>query len=355
MTAKEVQGTIFDYASATGKAAALCAVIASIIDMAKRVHDYTVPALVVGLVLLGAALVANMLVQGYKDQIRALIIFGLLLASSSVVIMVAQGSSPEAQERGYLAAHVPGMSDIQARLFDIQQSNRQIATNTQTIATNTGTIAAEIPAVKQETSVDPRKELQNLGIPWTSEGFFRAVNTKDEHVVELYVRAGFKLDLADLEKFTGSAANFDSDMAERIVSNNMVSSSVACPTPELPDMNRLLEEGDNVSIATALGNLPDRATLYTNARATSPDAARLIRSVCGRSSVVEKIDAAVAEMNQQNEAARRSMDESCNQLRGLTDRAALNRIVAQCTAAQVMVASLPPAITAWSNASSILK
>lgn len=53
-------------------------------------------------------------------------------------------------------------------------------------------ISEQMESVKRETSDDPRKELANLGVPWSGENFLNAVREGDERLARLFLEGGMQ-------------------------------------------------------------------------------------------------------------------------------------------------------------------
>ncbi|WP_141400435.1 hypothetical protein [Magnetospirillum sp. 15-1] len=50
-------------------------------------------------------------------------------------------------------------------------------------------------SVKRETSEDPRKELANMGLPWTAESFLKSIELGDRRSIDLYLAGGMRPDV----------------------------------------------------------------------------------------------------------------------------------------------------------------
>jgi len=55
-----------------------------------------------------------------------------------------------------------------------------------------GHVEQKVAEIKKETSSDPRKELANLGIQWTTDAFVEALETSDARAVKLFLAGGMK-------------------------------------------------------------------------------------------------------------------------------------------------------------------
>jgi len=83
--------------------------------------------------------------------------------------------------RTSLRAHVSAVRDLQGHLGVLEAQNRQIAQttrdikkDTEEIKNDTEEINDKLDEVKKESSDDPRKELANLGVAWSTQSFVDA-------------------------------------------------------------------------------------------------------------------------------------------------------------------------------------
>ena len=93
-------------------------------------------------------------------------------------------TSPEARERGLIAAFFPGAAEAQDTLL-----GRLEKTALETVET-TKRIEEKVSTLKKETSDDPCKELVNLGYACNLDSIHRAVLEGNARVVGLYLDAG---------------------------------------------------------------------------------------------------------------------------------------------------------------------
>lgn len=124
----------------------------------------------------------------------------------------ALGRSTDANT-GYLGATVPLIGNLQQELGMIAEHTRQIAETTKAIQEDTSAIREDTGAIredtgairettaaidtkmdtlKKETSDDPRKELANRGIPWSSAAFVEAMSNGDLESTALFIRGGMR-------------------------------------------------------------------------------------------------------------------------------------------------------------------
>jgi hypothetical protein len=134
-----------------------------------------------------------------------------IVASLALVVgisAVAYGVSSSAPPGGWVGTQVPVVHDWQQSWGIIKEQTAQIAVDTGQIREDTdeikekasqilddtgqirddvGAIASQIAGTKQETSEDPRKELANLGVQWSTGAFAEALRTGDYRAVELFL------------------------------------------------------------------------------------------------------------------------------------------------------------------------
>jgi len=89
----------------------------------------------------------------------------------------------------------------------------------------------DLTGVKQETSADPRKELQNMGVAWSQDRFREAIRMKDMRVIKLFIEGGMKWDI--IESFKPELSDlFDDEIVSLFIDNDVVLTS-SCPRPKL--------------------------------------------------------------------------------------------------------------------------
>lgn len=117
------------------------------------------------------------------------------LTSRVCAVMALMGSypviggwiSPAIDQKGAIAAHLPSAANAQQLLLE------KIGIDTGEIAATTKRIEDKVGLLKRETSEDPRKELTNLGIPWSGDGFWQALGGGDKHAIGLFMKAGYRI------------------------------------------------------------------------------------------------------------------------------------------------------------------
>jgi hypothetical protein len=105
------------------------------------------------------------------------------LAVSMVLSLIAFGITRSAPPGGWLGSQVPAVRDLQTQLGIITVQTAEIADNTRQIN-------EKIDRLKQETSVDPRKELANIGVSWSTDAFVEALEASDARSVKLFLDGG---------------------------------------------------------------------------------------------------------------------------------------------------------------------
>jgi hypothetical protein len=122
--------------------------------------------------------------QYWPGQLRG------VLALSCVLLVLASFVTKSAPEGGFVASKVPEVHALQEKLGLIAARTQEIADTTRGIKEDTGTIVGKLDQLKQETSADPRKELANLGVPWTAQAFIDAMMDGDQRSVKLFLEGG---------------------------------------------------------------------------------------------------------------------------------------------------------------------
>lgn len=139
--------------------------------------------------------------------------------------------------------------------------------------------------VKQETSLDPRKELQNMGVPWAREKFFDAIKQKDYKVTELFLQGGMvfnKLKISDdeiSEMVLFVENDFDPRIADTVIKYHTVDPDIVCPVPP---------NSKHVSY-----------TFYTESVAKDPRRTSFVRKICNTNSVKEQFDKGISALQEE--------------------------------------------------------
>ena len=117
---------------------------------------------------------------GLRHGLRASVAVALVGALALGATML----SPEARERGLIAALVPGAAAVQDNLLGRPEKTAQETAET------TKRIEEKVATLKKETSDDPCKELVNLGYACSLDSIHRAVLEGNGRVVGLYLQGG---------------------------------------------------------------------------------------------------------------------------------------------------------------------
>ncbi len=157
------------------------------------------------------------------------------LASSVCAVMAVMGSypviggwiSPAIDQKGVIAAHLPSAASAQQLMLE------KIGIDTREIAATTKRIEDKVGMLKRETSEDPRKELTNLGIPWSGDGFWQALGSGDKRVIGLFMKAGYRIDPQTTVMFVQRW--FDPDLAKIMAAHKVQFDQEVCTEDSRPD------------------------------------------------------------------------------------------------------------------------
>ena len=123
--------------------------------------------------------------------LTAISVPGFLLTGLLLALQASSGAS----ETGAIAQQFPAIAELQ----------RQVGLTHRKLDALAGTLQVverEVSRTKRETSTDPRKELANLGIVWTTEAFVEALMTGDARAVRLFLAGGMSAETSH----TGASA-----------------------------------------------------------------------------------------------------------------------------------------------------
>lgn len=116
----------------------------------------------------------------------------VLLIASFMMFVTYSISSQQSDNGGYFASKSETISNIQKELGIITGLTKKIEENTKRTAENTEKISDQMENVKKEVSLDPRKEIANLGLSWTIDDFSKALMSRDLKLIELFLSGGMK-------------------------------------------------------------------------------------------------------------------------------------------------------------------
>lgn len=122
-------------------------------------------------------------------------LFVTLLISSGV-LLVSYKMGEESGSGGFLANKFPVIENIQSSLGIINRNLERLNVAAEKIEENTLDTAVSAGSIDRKideliVSSDPRKELSNLGIPWSVESLAHAIRQSDIRTIELFKQGGF--------------------------------------------------------------------------------------------------------------------------------------------------------------------
>ncbi len=91
---------------------------------------------------------------------------------------------------GAFATMFPGLARAQASIGIIEKRLVQVDEKLTVIQSDVREARQELGTLKKETSVDPRKELSNMGVGWTEQEFIDAIMRADLRALELFLDGG---------------------------------------------------------------------------------------------------------------------------------------------------------------------
>lgn len=114
----------------------------------------------------------------------------LTLGFSFCLLVAAHFVTESAPAGGWVASQVPALGNLQQQLGVVDARTEEISETTKSIKKDTEEIKATLEGVKKESSDDPRKELANIGVAWSTGSFVDALKTGDARVVRLFLSGG---------------------------------------------------------------------------------------------------------------------------------------------------------------------
>jgi hypothetical protein len=124
------------------------------------------------------------------------------LTASFLVLAATHVITRSAPQGGWVGSRVERVRDAQVGIFDeevreiadtthgIKEDTEEISTKLGDVAEDTDEILSKLDQVKKETSDDPRKELANLGVSWSTQSFVDALIASDARTVKLFLQGG---------------------------------------------------------------------------------------------------------------------------------------------------------------------
>lgn len=173
-----------------GKASAVCGVITMVSDLMEPLGAIAMWSLLLSLVLLLVSMALGSVLRRWREELSVLRLALVLIAGVSAALVYFQSSNPEAAERGFLASKLPAAAELQNSLIRLEQSARKIEENTGRTAVAAEEMSGKMDNLKLETSVDPRKELANMGVPWNYDSMHNAFQNRDTRTLKLLLAGG---------------------------------------------------------------------------------------------------------------------------------------------------------------------
>jgi|GEM_PF-3220613 len=172
----------------------LAGILGVAINLREAVSDSTVIlALGAGAVAVGAGVFVARAVRGGRNPKWTCDLF---MASALTAVIAGLMTVGQALTDKASGGNEPLMAILIPQLQSIDEGVSEIADNTAEIADNTAEIAVSTAASKREVSENPRKELANLGIAWTSDNFMEAIEARDFETMRLFLDGGMNIETA---------------------------------------------------------------------------------------------------------------------------------------------------------------
>ncbi len=172
----------------------LAGILGVAINLREAVSDSTVIlALGAGAVAVGAGVFVGWSLRHGRNPKWTCDLFmaSVLTAVIAGLLTVGQALTDKAS-----GGNEPLMAILIPQLQSIDEGVSEIADNTAEIADNTADIVVNTAASKREVSENPRKELANLGIAWTSDNFMQAIEARDFETMRLFLEGGMNVETA---------------------------------------------------------------------------------------------------------------------------------------------------------------
>jgi len=93
---------------------------------------------------------------------------------------------------GLLASRSAIVSDMQV-VAGIMEEQRRTTAAVEALTDVTRQVERNTAAAKLENSIDPRKEIANLGLSWNQSDFSEAIRREDLHVIRLFAEGGMQI------------------------------------------------------------------------------------------------------------------------------------------------------------------
>ncbi len=220
----------------------LAGIITTISDLAQPLAPIATYVMAVSIIALILLILFKMVIHIWNEKMVVSTYFasGLFILSGTLYLFQIQ--SAEAIEHGAIASEIPEFSELQQWLGITTKQLESIAKSTSAINENVAKIERSVASVdeslqdidvkldnvKKETSLDPRKELANMGMRWEYDNFLDALRNKDERAIELYLKGGMKL---RKDSFTDFVTNiYSKQVMDMLVDGNAIEGDFNCPS-----------------------------------------------------------------------------------------------------------------------------
>ena len=131
---------------------------------------------------------------------------GPILLGNIVLFAILTGANIMTQSNvengGFVATIIPEIYDWKIETGIIKENLEKIVSGVERTAKNSEELSIKADNFKKEISVDPRKEIANLGLSWTDDDFYSVLISSDVSTAKLYFEGGKRLrtDAIDTEE-----------------------------------------------------------------------------------------------------------------------------------------------------------
>jgi hypothetical protein len=238
----KVASTLPAHIEHAGRLMSICTLLATIEDIARPIAPFAMYSFVGALVLFLLSFRAGKLFSFLALDLMRLRSFAAVVAMVSAGLMALEGANPSIAQHGILASKIPAAAELQKALLGIGNHLASIETNTKETVEKLEELQT---SVKKETSLDPRKELANLGVMWSQESIDQAERTQDVRTMKLLLAAGMRPSrYQEFEKFV--QLRFNPDIANLYLSYKVFDAS-ACPAVKSYSMSFYYDALQNVA------------------------------------------------------------------------------------------------------------
>lgn len=230
-----------------GKTLGLAGILATISDLAQPlapIATYMMGASAVSLIIL---MLTKIIAHIWNEKLAVSTYFTLGLFVLSSILYVCQIQSSEAAQHGVIASEISEFAELQRLLgltteqlekigrsvssIDTQVANMNVSISSvdehvKSINIASSSIDKKLDNLKQETSTDPRKELNNMGLSWQYDNFLGALRNKDAQAITLYLQGGMKLRSTDLTQFITDS--YLQPIADMLIQQSAMADDVTC-------------------------------------------------------------------------------------------------------------------------------